>query len=431
MSIESVPKQTVGVIGLGYVGLPLLMAISQSGSHGLGFDVNKSRADSLNRGKSYLKAFLDKDIQAHVATGNFEATSDMSRLAECSAILICVPTPLNKYREPDLSYIIGTTEVVAKYLKKGHLVVLESTTFPGTTNEIMKPILEKSGLICGLDFYLAYSPEREDPGNINFTTSTMPKVVGGFDEESTLRAIAVYQRFVKQTVTVSSATTAEAVKLTENIFRAVNIGLINELKMIFDRMGIDTFEVIEAAKTKPFGFMPFYPGPGWGGHCIPIDPFYLTWKAREFGAQTKFIELAGEINNYMPEYVVGRAASALDMVSGRGLKGARTLIIGVAYKANVDDMRESPALRVIEILARRHAIVDYHDPYVPQFELHDKVMTSKELNSEMLKNFELVIICTHHDCVDWEMVVDGSSVVVDTRNATKSVVNNRYRIFKA
>jgi UDP-N-acetyl-D-glucosamine dehydrogenase len=425
-------KNTVGVIGLGYVGLPLLMAISESGFVGLGFDIIQSRVDALNSGKSYLKSFPDKMIKAHVSTGTFSATTDMSRLAECTAILICVPTPLNKYREPDLSYIVDTTRTVAKYLKKDQLVVLESTTYPGTTNEVMKPILEESGLVCGKDFYLAYSPEREDPGNINFTTSSMPKVVGGYDDESTSRALAIYRRFINQTVTVSSATTAEAVKLTENIFRAVNIGLVNELKTIFDRMGIDTFEVIDAAKTKPFGFMPFYPGPGWGGHCIPIDPFYLTWKAREFGAHTKFIELAGEVNNYMPEYVVNRAAYALDMRTGRGLKDAKTLVIGVAYKANVDDVRESPALRVIDILLKRKAVVDYHDPYVPEFHEHDTgIMKSVDIAPEQLANYDLVIICTHHKDIDWEALVEHSALVVDTRNATKAVVNHRDRIFKA
>jgi UDP-N-acetyl-D-glucosamine dehydrogenase len=432
MNSKKAVDETVGVIGLGYVGLPLLMAISQSGFRALGFDISTSRVDMLNEGKSYLKAFSDKEIKTHVATGNFEATSDMARLAECNAILICVPTPLNKYREPDLSYIIDTTEVVAKYLRNDQLIVLESTTYPGTTNEIMKPILEKSGLVCGEDFYLAYSPEREDPGNINFTTSTMPKVVGGIDRESTNRALSVYQRFIKQTVTVSSATTAEAVKLTENIFRAVNIGLVNELKIIFDRMGIDTFEVIEAAKTKPFGFMAFYPGPGWGGHCIPIDPFYLTWKAREFGAHTKFIELAGEVNNSMPEYVVERSAYALDMRFGRGLRDARVLVLGVAYKPNVDDIRESPSLRVIEILKGRQATVHYHDPFVPEFEEHAiGRMKSVSISGDKLARYDLVIICTHHEGIDWESLVENSKLVIDTRNATKAVVNNRDRIFKA
>jgi UDP-N-acetyl-D-glucosamine dehydrogenase len=430
--LDLMEKQTVGVIGLGYVGLPLMMAISESGFYALGFDISQPRIDMLNAGKSYLKAYSDSEISAHVATGRFDATTDMSRLQECEAILICVPTPLNKYREPDLSYIVDTTEVVAKHLKKGQLVVLESTTFPGTTNEIMKPILESHGLVCGVDFFLAYSPEREDPGNINFTTSTMPKIVGGYDRKSAAMAMAIYQRFIKQTVLVSSATTAEAVKLTENIFRAVNIGLVNELKTVFDRMGIDTFEVIDAAKTKPFGFMPFYPGPGWGGHCIPIDPFYLTWKAREFGAHTRFIELAGEINNMMPEYVVERASYALDMSNGRGLNGAKVLVIGVAYKANVDDIRESPSLRVIERLKHRRADVDYYDPFVAEFEDHfTGPMKSVEFDIATISKFDLVIICTHHDKIDWELLVANSKLVIDTRNATKAVVNNRDRIFKA
>lgn len=429
--MASIAHQTVGVIGLGYVGLPLLMAIAESGFTALGFDINESRAEMLNAGKSYLKTYSDREIATHLSTGRFSATSDMARLPECSAILICVPTPLNKYREPDLSYIVKTTEVVARHLQKGQLVVLESTTYPGTTDEIMKPILETSGLVCGEDFYLAYSPEREDPGNINFSTSTMPKVIGGYNEASTQRATAVYQRFIKQVVTVSSATTAEAVKLTENIFRAINIGLVNELKMVFDRMGIDTFEVIDAAKTKPFGFMAFYPGPGWGGHCIPIDPFYLTWKAREFGAHTRFIELAGEINNVMPEYVIERAAVALDMTSSRGLNGARVLVIGAAYKANVDDVRESPSLRVIEKLRKRRARVDYYDPFVPEFDDHvTGPMKSVGFDAATVASYDVAIICTAHDKIDWEFVVENSRIVVDSRNATKSVINNRERIFK-
>jgi UDP-N-acetyl-D-glucosamine dehydrogenase len=424
--------QTIGVIGLGYVGIPLMLAISESGSKALGFDILESRVDMLNSGKSYLKAFKDKDILSHLNSGRFSATIDMSRLTECTAILICVPTPLNKYREPDLSYIVNTTETVSRYLKKGQLVVLESTTFPGTTDEIMKPLLEKSGLVCGEDFFLAYSPEREDPGNINFSTGTMPKVIGGYNEESTNRAIAIYSRFIKQLVTVSSASTAEAVKLTENIFRAVNIGLVNELKIVFDRMGIDTFEVIDAAKTKPFGFMPFYPGPGWGGHCIPIDPFYLTWKAREFGVSTRFIELAGRINNLMPEYVVDRAALALDLSTGRGLNGAKVLIIGAAYKMNVDDIRESPSLRVIDFLRKRRAVVDYYDPHVPSFDDHiTGPMTSVEASAEEFAKYDVVIICTAHDGIDWEMLVESSQLVVDSRNATKAVVNNRHKIHKA
>ncbi len=425
-------KKTVGVVGLGYVGLPLLMAISHSGYIGLGFDVNGERIKQLNDGASYLNTIPDNDIAAQIATGRFSATDDMQRLAECDAILLCVPTPLNKYREPDISYIVSTTQTVSKYLQKDQLIVLESTTFPGTTEEVMKPILERSGLKCGKDFYLAYSPEREDPGNINFTTSTMPKVIGGVDPKSTDLAVSLYQRFIHQTVTVPSAKTAEAVKLTENIFRAVNIGLVNELKMVFDRMGIDTFDVIDAAKTKPFGFMPFYPGPGPGGHCIPIDPFYLTWKAREFGASTRFIELAGEINNAMPEYVVRQTALVLDMEAGKGLNGAKVLVIGVAYKPNVDDMRESPALHIIRRLQSRRATVSYHDPFVPEF--HDDLtgpMQSVDFSKEELKNCDIVVIATQHKCIDWEFLVKNSRLVIDTRNATKDVVNNRERIFKA
>lgn len=425
-------KQTVGVIGLGYVGIPLMLAVSESGFNALGFDISAERVEMLNAGRSYLKAFSDRELRIHIASGRFAATHDMSRLAECNAILICVPTPLNKYREPDLSYIVKTSETIAKYLKKDQLIVLESTTFPGTTNEIVKPILETTGLKCGEDFFLAYSPEREDPGNIDFSTSTMPKVIGGYNDASTMRAIAIYQRFIKQVVTVSSAATAEAVKLTENIFRAINIGLINELKMVYERMGIDVFEVIDAAKTKPFGYMAFYPGPGWGGHCIPIDPFYLTWKAREFGAHTRFIELAGEINNQMPEYVVERVSMALDMASGRGLNGARVLVVGTAYKNNVDDIRESPSLRVIERLRKRRAVVDYHDPYVQEFDDHlTGAMKSVDVTPEALAGYDVAVICTAHDDIDWESIVEHSKLVVDSRNATKDVINNRERIHKA
>ncbi len=425
-------NQTVGVLGLGYVGLPLLMAVAESGLRGLGFDVNEERVEMLNKGKSYLKTFSDKEVQIHLATNRFEATVDTSRLKECDAILICVPTPLNRYREPDLSYVVNTTREVSKHLRKGQLIVLESTTYPGTTEEVLKPILEESGLKCGEDFFVAYSPEREDPGNINFTTSTMPKVIGGLDDEATSRAHSIYRHFINQTVVVSSATTAEAVKLTENIFRAVNIGLVNELKIVFDKMGIDTFEVIEAAKTKPFGFMPFYPGPGWGGHCIPIDPFYLTWKAREFGASTRFIELAGEVNNLMPSYVVERAAYILDMKSGRGLNGAKVLVVGVAYKADVDDLRESPALHVIEKLNQRRALVEYYDPHIPEMDEGETgKMKSIEWSPKKLGEYDVVLVCTHHQGIDWEELVENSKIIVDTRNATKSVVNNRERIFSA
>lgn len=409
-----------------------MLAVSESGSNALGFDINTERVEMLNAGRSYLKAFSDRELSIHRASGRFEATREFSRLAECNAILICVPTPLNRNREPDLSYIVKTTETIAQHLQKGQLIVLESTTFPGTTSDVVKPILEKTGLVCGEDFFLAYSPEREDPGNIDFSTSTMPKVIGGYDEASTARATALYQRFIRQVVTVSSAATAEAVKLTENIFRAINIGLVNELKIVFDRMGIDVFEVIEAAKTKPFGFMAFYPGPGWGGHCIPIDPFYLTWKAREYGANTRFIELAGEINNLMPEYVVDRVNLALDMTSGRGLNGARVLVIGAAYKNNVDDIRESPSLHVIDKLRKRRAVVDYHDPFVLSFDDHvTGPMKSLELTPDALSSYDVVVICTAHDKIDWDSVVEHARLVVDSRNATKSVINNREKIHKA
>lgn len=355
----------VGIVGLGYVGLPLVKAFRLAGFPVVGFDIDDDKIVSLNAGRSYIRHFSDADVASFLSSGQFSATSDFARIGEVDAVIICVPTPLTKYREPDLTYIVKTTETIAPHLKRGQLVVLESTTYPGTTQEVMRPIIEAgSGLKAGSEVLLAYSPEREDPGNVDFETRTIPKVVGADDEGSRRIATALYGGIIKKVVPVSSSATAEAVKLSENIFRSVNIALVNELKIVYERMGIDVWEVIEAAKTKPFGYMPFYPGPGLGGHCIPIDPFYLTWKAREYATATRFIELAGEVNTAMPEYVVERLAQALDDRFARGLNGARILVVGAAYKKNIDDMRESPSLVIMDLLRARKAQVDYHDPFI-------------------------------------------------------------------
>ena len=359
-------ETTIGVVGLGYVGLPLVRTLTRKGYKTVGFDVDVSKVESLKSGKSYIRHIPDAEIAKINSRGLFQATTNFELVSDVDAVLICVPTPLNRYREPDMSYVVGTTETIAPYVKAGQLVVLESTTYPGTTDEVMRPILEAGGLRSGVDLYLAYSPEREDPGNPQYETATIPKVVGGDGEAALALAQALYSEIVAGVVPVTSTATAEAVKLTENIFRSVNIALVNELKVVYEKMGIDIWEVIDAAKSKPFGFMPFYPGPGLGGHCIPIDPFYLTWKAREFDVATRFIELAGEINTAMPEHVVRRVAETLDRRFAKGLNGSKLLLMGMAYKKNVDDMRESPSLVLMEMLQERGAEVDYHDPYVPE-----------------------------------------------------------------
>lgn len=412
----------VGIVGLGYVGVPLALAAIRGGFTVLGFDIDADRVAHLNQGRSQIKHIPSDDIAKACETGRFSATADFNRLNEPDAILIAVPTPLTKQREPDLSYVEATAEAIAPRLRKGQLIVLESTTWPGTTREIIKPILERTGLKSGVDFYLAFSPEREDPGNERFVTATIPKVVGGEGEDAVAIANAVYAGCVEKTVPVSSTATAEAVKLTENIFRSVNIALVNELKVIYDAMGIDVWEVIDAAKTKPFGFMPFYPGPGLGGHCIPIDPFYLTWKAREFGISTRFIELAGEINTAMPTFVVQRLAEGLDRKCGRGVVGAKVLVIGVAYKKNIDDMRESPSLVLIEMLEKRGAEVDYHDPFIPVIPMtreHAALAgrVSVALTPETIASYDAVLISTDHDDVDYAGLVKNARLVVDTRNA--------------
>lgn len=411
----------IGVIGLGYIGLPLSLAAGQGGFRVLGFDIDAQRVAAINNGESPLKHIGDERIARARAGGRLEATADFRRLAEADAIVVCVPTPLGPHREPDLSFVENSTKMIARTLRRHQLIVLESTTYPGTTREVVKPILEAGGLISGRDFFLSYSPEREDPGNHDFETSRIPKVVSGDGEVALALALAFYDQFVVRTVPVSSTDTAEAVKLTENIFRAVNVALVNELKIVFAAMGVDVFEVIGAAKTKPFGFMPFYPGPGLGGHCIPIDPFYLTWKARELGIGTRFIELAGEVNTSMPAFVVARLREELDRRFNKGLVGTRILIVGLAYKKNVDDMRESPALTIIEQLERIGARADYHDPYfpdIPPSRRHPHLIgrPSVPLDAASLSRYAAAVIVTDHDCIDYALLLEHLELVVDTRN---------------
>jgi len=424
---------TVGVVGLGYVGMPLVLEFCRQGFRCIGFDIDPEKVAKLERGESYIQHIAPEPVNAFIAEGRFVPTTDYSRASEADAILLCVPTPLGRHREPDLSYIVDTGESLAPYLKRGQLVVLESTTYPGTTDEPLREALERGGLRAGEDFLLAYSPEREDPGNADFSTGKIPKVVGGYDADSLRVADALYQCIVVSTICVSDTRTAEAVKLLENIFRSVNIALVNELKVVYSKMGIDIWEVIEAAKTKPFGFMPFYPGPGLGGHCIPIDPFYLSWKAREYGISTRFIELAGEVNTAMPAYVAQRLADELNQ-RGLPLNGARVLLLGVAYKKNVGDVRESPGLTLIELLQAQGAVVDYNDPYVPELprmRKHDLAMDSVPLTPEALESYDAVLIATAHSDYDYTEIVRHARLVIDTRNATASVTEGREKIVKA
>ncbi len=411
----------VGIIGLGYVGLPLAREFLRAGFNVLGFDVDENKVDMLNRGESYIKHIDGDFVKKAVEKNVFRATCDFDNLVDADAILICVPTPLGPHREPDLSYVKNTTEEIAKRLRRNHIVVLESTTYPGTTDEEMLPILEKAGLKVGKDFFLGYSPEREDPGNRKFTTRNIPKVVSGITENC-LRVIkALYDQVVDKTVPVSSTRVAEATKILENTYRAVNIALVNELKIIFERMGIDIWEVIEAAKTKPFGYQPFYPGPGLGGHCIPIDPFYLAWKAREYDTPTRFIELAGEINTSMPYYVVEKTIKALNS-KGKSIKGARILVVGVAYKPNVDDDRESPAYVIMDLLENHGAYVDYYDPYIPRLRPGrrcKKVRESISFDPEILSTYDCAIIVTNHSNIDYKLLEESVSLIIDTRNELK------------
>lgn len=429
-------RATVGVMGLGYVGLPLVKALGEQGFNVIGFDVDQPRVDALNQGTSYIKSFPQSSLQQLLKEKRFEATSNPDDLARMDAVLICVPTPLTRHREPDMSYVIATAETILPNLRKGQLIVLESTTYPQTTEGLVIPILEQSGLKAGEDFFVAYSPEREDPGNAQYATSTIPKVVGADDPLSRKLAVSLYTQIVPQVVEVSSAATAEAVKLTENIFRCINIAMVNELKVIYSEMGIDIWEVIDAAKTKPFGFMPFYPGPGLGGHCIPIDPFYLTWKAREYGVSTRFIELAGEVNTAMPDYVINQLREALDLRFGKPLSGARILLVGMAYKKNVDDIRESPSLAIFEALHTKRAHVDYFDPFVPvvhKSREHPVINGKASIawTEDTLRSYDAVLICTDHDNIDYEFLLAHSALVVDTRNATKRVPGPKENVVKA
>lgn len=425
---------TIGVVGLGYVGLPLVRVAHEAGFPVVGYDRDRTKIDTLNRGETYLKHLGDDLAKELAASERFKATAESKDLVSADAILLCVPTPLGPHREPDLSFVLDSTKMVAGILRKGQLVVLESTTYPGTTRDEMLPILEKeSGLRCGKDFFLAYSPEREDPGRPDYNTATIPKLVGGIDEVSTDLAVAMYRNLVSEVHRVSTVEVAEAAKLLENIYRAVNIAMVNELKTLFAEMKIDIWEVIEAASTKPFGYQAFYPGPGLGGHCIPIDPFYLTWKAKAIGRNTKFIELAGEINAQMPVYVVSQVISALN-ARGRALKGARVLIIGIAYKRDIDDVRESPAAEIIELLWTGGAKVSYHDPHVPTFpEMrdHNIDLTSQPLTEQTLKDYDCVLIVTDHTSVDYEKIGTHAPLVVDSRNAMSRVPNPTATIVKA
>lgn len=432
--MEGREKPVIGVIGLGYVGLPLAMEFALGGCRVLGVDVDPKKPELLEAGKSYLKHFPDGKIAAAMNTGNLLATTDFSVLTEADAILIAVPTPLGQSRQPDLSYVINSCRETAKYLQKGQLIILESTTYPGTTREEMIPVLEESGLKAGADFHVAFSPEREDPGNKNFNTRTIPKLVGGLTPDCTSASVFIYGFAIDSVVPVSSPEVAEMAKIMENTYRAVNIALVNELKILAHRMGIDIWEVIEAAATKPFGYTPFYPGPGLGGHCIPIDPFYLTWKAHQFEMPTKFIELAGEINTSMPEYVVERVGDALNSAK-KSVNGSRILLLGMAYKPNIDDYRETPALKVMKKLLQRGASVDYNDPYIPsipsttrQTDLHPE---SVELTPDSLAGYDCAVVITDHDCYDYQWIVDNSSIVVDTRNACSGVSKGREKVFKA
>ncbi len=433
--LEAIDNRTirVGIVGMGYVGLPLMRTFCGAGFRCVGFDADEVKVDKLNSGRSYIKHLPSSVIKKVLAEGLFEASDDPSLLRKCDAILVCVPTPLTKMRDPDMSYVDSTMHLIADNLRRGQLVVLESTTYPGTSNELVKPILESSGLKAEKDFFLAFSPEREDPGRVDYTTETIAKLVGGIGPQSGKIATALYGAAVKEVVPVSSCEVAEAAKILENVYRCVNIAMINELKLLFDRMGIDVWEVIRAASTKPFGFQAFYPGPGLGGHCIPIDPFYLTWKARQYDMSTRFIELAGEINTAMPEFVVAKVAEALN-TKKKSVNGSKILILGLAYKKDIDDIRESPSIALIELLRAGGAKVDYNDPYVkrtPRQREHNLGMVSKNLTEKTLAGYDCVVIATDHSAYDYDWIVKNAKLVVDSRNATQDVENGRRKIVKA
>ena len=426
-------KVVVGVLGLGYVGLPLVREFTSAGLKVTGFDIDEKKVRTLNSGRSIIKHVPHSQVRAMIKSGLFKATTDMSLIRKVDAVLICVPTPLTANREPDMQFIVKSSETIAKNLRRGQLIVLESTTYPGTTREVVIPILENSGLKAGKDFYLGFSPEREDPGNKNFTTRTIPKVVGGLTKTCKDMACSLYGAAIAKIVPVSSLEVAEATKILENVYGCINIAMVNELKIVFERMGIDVWEVIKAASTKPFGFNPFYPGPGLGGHCIPIDPFYLTWKARQYGMATRFIELAGEINTNMPHYVIAKTIEALNERK-KSLKGAKVLVLGLAYKKDIDDLRESPSIELIELLRQKGAKVDYNDPYIPRTHKqrqHDLKMVSKRLTAKMLRSYDAVLISTDHSAYDYKWIVKNARLVVDSRNATANVRSGRNKIVKA
>jgi len=427
---------TISVIGLGYVGLPLAIQFARAKVSVLALDIDAAKVDSINQGRSYIKHIAQETIDEVVTAKKLRASTDLTQVKDVEAVIICVPTPLNKNREPDISFILETGRAIAPYLAKGSLVVLESTTYPGTTDENLRAVLENSsGMKAGADFHLAFSPEREDPGSEQSELKRVPKLIGGYTQACLDRAVALYSKVVDTVVPVSSCRVAEAAKLLENIFRSVNVALVNELKLIYAAMGIDIWEVIEAAKTKPFGFMPFYPGPGLGGHCIPIDPFYLTWKAREYGKHTRFIELAGEINTAMPEHVVNRVVDALN-AGNKAVNGSRVLILGLAYKPNIDDERESPSYFLMDLLAQRGAIVEYYDPYIPAIKRtrEHSHWTGKESvpwNRDVIGSFDLVLIATNHGCVNYQELADWAQCIVDTRNAMATVKVAADKVWKA
>ena len=429
-------QATVGIVGLGYVGLPLALACQEAGFKVIGFDINPGRVKAINAGEQVINYIGPEATRKALASKRFEASTDFARLAEPDAILICVPTPLTKNRDPNLEYVEATATAIGKVLRPGQLVVLESTTWPGTTREVVQPILEQGGCTVGVDCFLAFSPEREDPGNTSHNTKTIPKVVGADDPQSLALSMALYERIVASVVGVSSAAAAEATKLTENIFRSVNIALVNELKQVYGAMGVDVWEVIGAAATKPFGFMPFYPGPGLGGHCIPVDPFYLTWKAREYGMETRFIELAGQINTSMPRVVVDKLAEALNQASGKGLKASRILLLGVAYKKNVDDTRESPSLTLIDLMEERGAACDFHDPFItaiPPTREHAALAGRKSvaLDAATIAAYDAVLVSTDHDGVDYPLIAANARLIVDTRNIFAKLGLTNDRVVKA
>lgn len=421
----SAKSARVGIVGLGYVGLPLALRFTEAGFPVTGFDIDESKVQILNSGESYIAQIGGERISGALARG-FTATTDFSNSENMDAIIICVPTPLGKHREPDVGFIAATVNELGPYLRAGQALSLESTTYPGTTEEIIVPAVEKSGLKPGVDFFVIYSPEREDPGNRNFHTQTIPKVCSGLTADCREIAVELYGAVIDKVVPVSSLRAAEMTKLLENIHRAVNIGLVNEMKVVADRMGIDIYEVIDAAATKPFGFVPYYPGPGLGGHCIPIDPFYLTWKALEYGIDTRFIRLAGEVNSHMPEWVVDKAADALNQ-QGKALKGSRALVLGISYKKNIDDTRESPAVEIMDILRKSGTIVAYSDPWVPEFpKMRDYHFTlaSTNISVDTLSGFDLVIIATNHDAFDYDMILKYSALIVDTRGVYRDTHSN-------